>query len=73
MVRRLLLTSAMAMALAVPAFAQTANAPSSTQTTMNPSEVRCDKLVGHAVVNAQDEKVGNIDAVILGSQVGAGK
>jgi hypothetical protein len=29
--------------------------------------------VGHAVVNAQDEKVGNIDAVILDSQVGAGK
>jgi hypothetical protein len=41
---------------------QTANAPSSTQTTMNSSEVRSDKLVGHAVVNAQDEKVGNIDS-----------
>ena len=71
MVKRLLLMSA--MALTVPAFAQTANTPSSPQTTMNSSEVRSDKLAGHAVVHAQDEKVGNIDAVILDSQVGAGK
>jgi sporulation protein YlmC with PRC-barrel domain len=68
MVKQLLLTSAMAMALAVPAFAQTANAPSSAKTTMSSSEVRSDKLVGHAVVNAQNERVGNIDSVILGAQ-----
>src|SRR5580704_13142827 len=68
MVKRLLLTSAMAMALAVPAFGQTANAPSSVKTTMSSSEVRSDKLVGHAVINAQNEKVGLIDSVILGPQ-----
>jgi YD repeat-containing protein len=68
MVKRLLLTSAMAMALAVPAFGQTANAPSSVKTTTSSSEVRSDKLVGHAVVNAQNEKVGAIESVILGPQ-----
>jgi sporulation protein YlmC with PRC-barrel domain len=68
MVKRLLLTSAMAMALAVPAFGQTANAPSSVKTTMSSSEVRSDKLLGHAVINAQNEKVGVIDSVILGPQ-----
>jgi len=35
---------------------------------MSSSEVRSDKLVGHAVVNAQNEKVGKIDSVILGPQ-----
>src|SRR3984893_3414225 len=68
MVKRLLLTSAMAMALAVPAFGQTANAPSSVKTTMSSSEVRSDKLVGHAVVKAQNEKFGAIESVILGPQ-----
>jgi sporulation protein YlmC with PRC-barrel domain len=35
---------------------------------MSSSEVRSDKLLGHAVINAQNEKVGVIDSVILGPQ-----
>src|SRR5215472_6575884 len=69
MLKKVALTSAVALALAAPAFAQTSTttAPrTSTSTTMPSSQIDGHKLIGQSIQNEADNKtVGKIDSVIL--------
>src|SRR5688572_26832226 len=74
--RKLFFTTAMAAALALalaPTFGQAADAPRTTSgaaATTAPDSVspaNAQKLIGRPVVNAQNETIGEVDSVMMGS------
>jgi len=70
MLNRLALTSAVALTLTAPAWAQTAVTPTVTQvspaTTSSTTQIDGNKLIGQSVQNTADNKtVGTIDSVII--------
>src|SRR5579871_1690004 len=78
MLKRMALTGAVTMLLAVPVCAQTsgtmtpprttANPTGSAPITASPSQIDAQKLIGKSVQNAADDKtVGSIDSVMLNS------
>jgi sporulation protein YlmC with PRC-barrel domain len=74
-VSKITMTAAVALALAAaaPVYAQTATSPASRTMAMNdtlphgiqPDEVRASKMIGSAVYDVQNRKIGSVDDLVL--------